>query len=103
DRKFFRSAQHRMFENVRQAGGILRRCGKGDAEHLVLVVIDERKHLRPGLFVPVMARQRADLGDLFFGNEVIGGMIGHGGFPLWRDVSVTLKWRSWSCQGTAAQ
>src|SRR5215831_177114 len=40
-----RAAKHSVLENVDDAGRITRRRAKSDAEHLVLVVIDEREQL----------------------------------------------------------
>ncbi len=78
DRIFARPAEHRMLEDMRDARRILGRRLEGDAEHLVLVVIDEAQHLGAGLLVPVERHFRRDFGDRLVADEVEGGMHGHG-------------------------
>ena len=78
-RIFARPAEHRMLEDMRDAGRILGRGLEGDPEHLVLVLIDETEHLPPGPLVPIKLRQRPNLRNLLLANEFEGGMLGHGG------------------------
>ena len=71
-RIFAAAAQDRMFEDMRHPGRILGRGLEGDAENLVLVVIAERQHFRPGPFVAVEARPRIDLRDGFVAQQFEG-------------------------------
>ena len=57
----------RMWATPVEIGG---RRREGDAEHLVLVTVDERDQLGPGLDVTIMARGRVDLRELSFANEI---------------------------------
>ena len=75
-RKLGAAAQDRVLENMGDAGGILGWGLEGDPKHLVLVVIDEAEHLRPGLLVPEELRLRIDLGDGLVADE-LEGRVGH--------------------------
>ena len=63
DRVFARAAQHGMFENMSDAGGIRRRCAKGDAKHFVFIVVDKREQFGARLGVPIQPAGRIDLGE----------------------------------------
>src|ERR1700694_3227496 len=52
---FARSTQHRVLENMSDAGRICRRRAEADAEHLVLVAIEEREQLGAGIEMPIEA------------------------------------------------
>jgi hypothetical protein len=73
-RVFAGAAQNGMFQDVSHARGIPRRRSKGDPEHLVLIVIDERQEFGscPGMLKKL--RLGSKLGDLSFSKlgEAVG-------------------------------
>src|SRR5580692_7107477 len=52
-----------MFENMGDAARVGRRRAKGDAEDLVLVVVDEREQFSARLGVPVQSPHGIDFGE----------------------------------------
>ena len=77
DRVLARAAKHGMFEDVRQAAGIRRRRGEGDAEDLVAVLVFERDELRAAALMAKDARVAVDFGDVLLADALEAVKEGH--------------------------
>src|SRR5262249_1183270 len=91
DRIFARAAQHRVFENMSDAGGIRRRGYETDAKYLVFVAIGEREQLGTGLYLPVITRHGVDFSQVLLAKElktVARGRLGRGHQGLQKQTGV---------------
>mmetsp|Transcript_17361 Transcript_17361/g.37781 ORF Transcript_17361/g.37781 Transcript_17361/m.37781 type:complete len:233 (+) Transcript_17361:144-842(+) len=69
------AAQHAVFEDVGNAGAVLRGSAEGDSEALVIVVGREGEQLGARLFVTVEYRGRAEFGNVVGFHDVEIGMF----------------------------
>jgi len=98
DRVLAGAAQHGMLHDVRHAGRISGRGLEGHAEDLVLVVILQRKQLRPGAEVAEAPGARVDLRDVAFFNQLKTVYDCHEGISLQQTIRQFAR-----CTGTRGQ
>ncbi|MBV6505661.1 MAG: hypothetical protein ILNGONEN_01225 [Syntrophorhabdaceae bacterium] len=89
-RKFTRAAEHGMLHNVRNAGGVLRRRAKGDAEGFVLILIFQRQQLRAGFKMTKEPGLGFKLGQFLLADQ-FESVNGHGILNFYKRNFVGIK------------
>src|SRR5262249_10472800 len=70
DRVLARPAQHGMLQDVGDAGRVARQGPEGDAEYLILVIIDEREQFGAGPRMAIAPGDRVDLREAALGGKL---------------------------------
>ena len=73
DREIPGTAEHRMLNDVGDAGGILRRRTEGDIKDLVVIIFRQQRYTRTRLFVPEQPAVTARIRQELMRNDLISG------------------------------